>query len=318
MKIETAGGIVEILPAEILKKMQLTDETISTLYETNLYRCLVYHEKQTDDIFLTLCGVEQCLPGYEFHCGSRGGYHLHVILSGRGILTVNGITHPMHRGQMFVTKPGEQSWYRADEKDPWVYCWMTFDGNKAPKYVESIGLPEGINWRDCYTDPMEYYNIVKETLNRPEMTLANDLWRLAHLLSFISLAAESESKKQHLSRHVSDISTDIYVDKAITYIQSNFSNIKISDVARNIGINRSYLTKIFKQKTGISPQEYLMERKLSYACKLLIETDAQIQDIARRIGYENLLTFSKIFKGRYGISPKNYRIQNRSEKEQYL
>ena len=104
----------------------------------------------------------------------------------------------------------------------------------------------------------------------------------------------------------------------MTYIQSNFSNIKISDVARNIGINRSYLTKIFKQKTGISPQEYLMERKLSYACKLLMETDAQIQDIARRIGYDNLLTFSKIFKGRYGVSPKNYRLQNRRGKEQFL
>jgi AraC-like DNA-binding protein len=61
-----------------------------------------------------------------------------------------------------------------------------------------------------------------------------------------------------------------------------------------------------------------MERKLSYACKLLLETDAQIQDIARRIGYDNLLTFSKIFKGRYGVSPKNYRLQNRSGKEQYL
>ena len=104
----------------------------------------------------------------------------------------------------------------------------------------------------------------------------------------------------------------------MTYIQSNFSNVKISDVARNIGINRSYLTKIFKQKIGVSPQEYLMERKLNYACDLLIETDAQIQDVARRVGYNNLLTFSKIFKGKYGVSPKNYRLQKKSGKEQYL
>ena len=150
------------------------------------------------------------------------------------------------------------------------------------------------------------------------MSLSNDLQRLSLLLSFISLAIETESQKSHISRHESDINTDTYVDMAITYIQSNFSNIKISDVARNIGINRSYLTKIFKNKVGISPQEYLMDRKLSYACKLLRETDAQIQDIARRIGYDNLLTFSKIFKGRYGISPKNYRLQNKSGKEQYL
>lgn len=298
--------------------MQLLNDSISTLFETNLYRCLVYHEKQTDDIYLTLCGVEKCLPGYEFQCGDRGGYHLHVILAGRGILGVNGTEYPLHRGQMFVTKPGEQTFYRADEKDPWVYCWMTFDGIKARKYIEYTGMTEGINWRDCYADPREYYAYVKEILDRPEMSLANDLQRLGLLLSYISLAIETETKKQHLSRHDSDINTDTYVDMAMTYIQSNFSNVKISDVARNIGINRSYLTKIFKQKTGVSPQEYLMERKLNYACDLLIETDAQIQDIARRVGYNNLLTFSKIFKGRYGISPKNYRLRKKNGKEQYL
>ncbi len=295
--------------------MHLTNESISTLYETNLYRCLVYHEKQTDDIFLTLCGVEKCLPGYEFRCGDRGGYHLHVILAGRGILNVNNTEYPLHRGQMFVTKPGEQTWYRADEKEPWVYCWMTFDGTKAEKYIESTGMSQGINWRDCYADPREYYTFVKEILDRPEMSLANDLQRLGLLLSFISLAIDTESRKQHLSHHESNVSTDTYVDMAMTYIRSNFSNVKISDVARNIGINRSYLTKIFKQRLGVSPQEYLMERKLNYACKLLEETDAQIQDIALRVGYNNLLTFSKIFKGRYGVSPKHYRLQRKSGKE---
>ena len=68
---------------------------------------------------------------------------------------------------------------------------------------------------------------------------------------------------------------------------------------------------------GISPQGYLMQCKLDHASKLLLETDAQIQDIARRVGYDNLLTFSKIFKGKYGISPRNYRTQNRNLKEQY-
>ena len=298
--------------------MHLISEKTSAFYETNLYRCLVYHEKQTDDIFLTLCGVEKCLPGYEFHCADRAGYHLHVILAGRGTLNVNGTTFPLHRGQMFVTKPGEQTWYRADEKDPWTYCWMTFDGSKASKYIENAGLKPGTNYRDCYTDPKNYYAFVKDLLDRPEMSLSNDLRRLALLLSFISLSIETEAKKQNLTRHESDITADTYVDKAITYIQSNFSNVKISDIAHNIGINRSYLTKIFKQKMGISPQAYLMERKLSYACKLLMETDAQIQDIARRIGYDNVLTFSKIFKGKYGVSPKNYRLRNRSGKELYL
>lgn len=290
----------------------------SNLYETNRYRCLVYQEKQTDDIFLTLCGVENCVAGYEFHTAGRSGYHLHVILSGRGILHVNGVTSSLHRGQMFVTKPNEDAWYRADENDPWTYCWMTFDGKNAAKYIERAGLKPGVNWRNCHVDPRQFYMYVKDVLDRQEMTLPNDLRRLSRLLDFIELAIESAEQNQSISPHENDSNAGFYVDKAVVYIEENYSNIKISDVARNIGINRSYLTKIFKKKMGVSPQEYLMQCKLNSAAKLLVETDAQIQSIARHVGYDNLLTFSKIFKGRYGVSPKHYRSQHRGGKENFV
>ena len=287
----------------------------TTLYETNLYRCLDYNEKQTDDIYLIFCGVETCLPGYEFHTADRTGYHLHVILSGKGILSVNGTVQSLHHGQMFVTKPGEETWYRADEQDPWTYCWMSFDGHKASAYLARAGLSEGFNHRDCGTDPIRFFVFVKDILDHPEMRVANDLRHLALLLEFLALAIASNEKNVAAARHEIDYNADVYVDKAEAYIRFNFSNVKISDVARNIGINRSYLAKIFKNKKGISPQEYLMQCKLNHACKFLLETDAQIQDIAKRVGYDNLLTFSKIFKNKFGVSPKNYREQHQRMKE---
>lgn len=292
-------------------------ETLSNLYETNLYRCLVYQEKQTDDIYLTLCGVEKCLPGYEFRCGSRGGYHLHVILSGRGVLNVNGMQSSLRRGQMFVTKPGENTWYRADAEDPWTYCWMTFDGLRSGYYAGSAGFLPGVNSLQCRIDQSRFYACVKDVLDRPAMTLANDIWRLSMLLQFISLAVESNENKQFQNHREAVFSPEVYADKALTFIQANFANIRITDVAQNIGINRSYLTKVFKKKMGISPQEYLMQCRFDHACSLLAETDAMIQDIARRVGYDNVLTFSKIFKERYGVSPKNYRIIKRNEKEPF-
>lgn len=290
-------------------------ETLSNLYETNLYRCLVYQEKQTDDIYLTLCGVEKCLPGYEFRCDDRSGYHLHVILSGKGVLSVDGTLHTLRRGQMFVTKPGEETWYRADEHDPWSYCWMTFDGFKSDFYAENAGFRPGINWQNCRIEQNRFYACVKDVLDRPEMTLANDIRRLSKLLEFISLAIESNETKKLQVHHEAVFSPEVYADKAMTFIQANFANIHITDVAKNIGINRSYLTKVFKKKMGISPQEYLMQCRFDHACSLLLETDAMVQDIARHVGYDNVLTFSKIFKERYGVSPKNYRIHKRNEKE---
>lgn len=285
----------------------------SILHETDQYRCLVYQDKQTNDIFLSLCGVERCLPGYEFHAEQRTGYHLHVILKGRGRLHVDGRDYSLHDGQMFVTKPGEETWYRADEKDPWSYCWMTFDGFNAARYAENAGFREGVNWRDCHVDRRQFYTLVERALNRPEMTVANDLYRLGILLQYISLAIESNDATLLSPNREEAYSSDVYVDYAVTYIRSNYANAKISDVARYIGINRSYLSNLFRQRMGVSPQEFLMQFRLEQARKMLLATDAPVQDIARRVGYDNPLTFSKIFKGSFGVSPKVYREQNKKE-----
>ena len=291
--------------------MEPTVYSETKLYETNKYRCLRNHQKQSDDIYLTLCGIENCVPNYIFRAANRSGYHLHVILSGKGELCVDGRTQELHFGQLFITKPGEDTWYRADSVDPWAYCWMTFDGRNAARYVESAGFKEGINVLECHVNEQRFYELVKRVLDNPELSLANDLMRLGLLAEFISLAIESNYKAGREVHREHEYSTDVYVDYAVSYMQTNYPTAKVSDVAKYIGIHRSYLTGIFKKKMGVSPQEYLMQCKLRKARSLLLETRLPIQEISQQVGYDNPLTFSKIFKSFYGVSPKNYRVQHR-------
>lgn len=278
-------------------------------HETKQYRCLEYHQKQTEDIYLTLCGIESCAPGMVFHANARSGYHLHVILSGKGTLTVEGKAQNLHFGQMFMTKPGEDTWYKADNEDPWRYCWITFDGNNASTYAENSGFKKGVNWQDCYVETQEFYSLVQRMLDKPELNLANDLMRLGTVLEYLSLAVESNYKSAQVVRHAHEYAPDVYVSHALDYIKHYYDTIKVNDVARYIGINRSYLTNIFKKKMGVSPQEYLLQYRLNKGCQLLLGTRLSIQEIAQKIGYDNPLTFSKMFKNTYGVSPRNYRLQ---------
>ena len=282
----------------------------ATLHETKKYRCLVYHRVQTTDLYLTLCGVEACVPGKVFHTGERPGYHLHVILTGKGTLSVNGVRQEVRYGQMFMTKPGEDAWYAPDEKDPWTYCWMTFDGKLAGDYAGEAGFTDGINRLDCHVDQQRFYEAVKKVLEQPDLTLSSDLMRISALVEYIALAIESHGKVHQRARQADEYAPDVYVELALDFIRNNYTTVKVSDVADYIGIHRSYLTSIFKKKVGISPQEYLMQYKLKQSQRLLLETQLPIQEVALRVGYDNPLTFSKIFKNEYGASPKNYRIQN--------
>lgn len=285
-------------------------EKKAELHVTNRYRCLDYYDRQTESIYLCSCGLEKCTPDKVVHyLPGRPYYHLHVILSGKGSLTVAGQTQNLHFGQMFLTRPDEECTYRPDPEDPWTYCWMSFDGAKAAYYVESAGFKSGVYWQDCYVDHQEFNTLVQKVLSRPELTLANDLLRLGALLAYLSLAIESNYKSQQVVRHRHEYAPDVYVNHALDYIRKHYDSIKVTDVARYIGINRSYLTNIFKKKMGVSPQEYLLQYRLDKGCKLLLETRLSIQEVAQRIGYDNPLTFSKMFKSVYGVSPRKFRLQ---------
>ena len=263
---------------------------------------------------MTLCGIERCRPNYKFQTSNRPGYHLHVILEGRGKLCVNGKTNDLHFGQMFITKPNEPVWYQADNDDPWVYCWMTFDGSLARQCAEDAGFYSGINVLDCHIDQHKFYSLVAQVLEEADLTTTGVYSRTGILLEYIGAAVDSNFKNEGNGNHAAEYQTDDYVNYAVDLIKENYTTIKIADVANCIGLHRCYLSNIFKQEMGISPQKYLMQCRVQEACRLLEETSIPIQEISRQVGYDNPLTFSKTFKNFYGISPKNYRLKVKAKK----
>jgi AraC family transcriptional regulator of arabinose operon len=249
----------------------------------------------------------QCQPGNLYYTKGRPGYHLHVILSGKGRLSVAGEEQNLHVGQMFITKPEEETLYVPDESDPWTYCWMTFEGNNAARYCAEAGFPPGTNVQDCHVESQRFYQLVQQVLERSQLTVANDLMRQGILLEYIGLAVESYTLSQGEESRRHEYGPDVYAQNAMDFIRSNFASVTINQVAKYIGIHRSYLTSVFKKKYGISPQEFLLRYKLDMGRKMLLETGAPVQEIALRIGYDNPLTFSKMFKSVYGVSPRGYR-----------
>ena len=276
-----------------------------TYYKAKHVTCLKYRDRRSVELYPTFCGVEQCRPGFAVGPRARKNYHLHVVLSGKGVLRVGERTYRLHGNQTFLLKPDETAFYQADAENPWHYCWVSFNGLSAKSYMDAAGFPAGVNARDCYVDANEFLMLAWKLLERREDTLQNELRQLSLTLEFIALAIESGSRGAQPRRH--DDSPDIYVDHALDVIRCQYATVKVSDIAKRIGINRSYLTSIFKKRTGLSPQEYLLRYRLNMACQLLLTTSQPIQEVARKIGYENPMTFSKMFKSAYGVSPSAYR-----------
>lgn len=295
----------------------MVDYPVQCYRVSSTFRMLGSLPVEDVELYLTVCGTERCSPDKFYGPIVRRDYHVHFILSGKGTLEMDGKAYSLHRGQIFVTVPNVNVFYYSDPEDPWHYAWVSFNGAKAALYLEKAGLTRESPIRDVLLEPEEFLSVIEEILNHHEITIANELTRTSLLYQI--LASLVNSWNQDLERQKKplphDYSPDIYVDNALRYIHNHYAHAKVSDIADYIGITRSYLTHIFKQKMDISPQEYLLSYRLEQGSRLLRTTGMSIQEIAGDIGYENPLTFSKMFKSAYGDSPRNYRMKVQGQKK---
>jgi len=100
------------------------------------------------DLRLYQYGWEQCAPLHSFGPFVRNHYLFHYILSGQGVLHSDdgdGVTHHYYLGpgRGFLICPGQVNTYSADEKTPWKYTWVEFDGLRvAEGIIEGFAPPD--------------------------------------------------------------------------------------------------------------------------------------------------------------------------------
>ena len=81
----------------------------------------------------------------------------------------------------------------------------------------------------------------------------------------------------------------------------------MADIAGRIGVNASYLSRIFREETGNTIIHTIHEKKLRKAMEYLAHTDMKIYEIAELLGFENVTYFSHFFKKHTGLAPKDYK-----------
>lgn len=100
------------------------------------------------------------------------------------------------------------------------------------------------------------------------------------------------------------------VDQVADYIVSHCTDsISLEDIAARFYVNKCYLSRIFKEVTGFTVNEYINIHRINKAKMLLTTTDISITDIADECGYESLTYFEKVFRTYREISPLKYRAQ---------
>ena len=97
-------------------------------------------------------------------------------------------------------------------------------------------------------------------------------------------------------------------ERAIAFMESNFArNLKLSEIAHEVGLSEYYFERQFKKSLGITPHQYLTQFKINRAKKLLKQQDCHINRIAQSCGFSSPSYFAKLFRQMVGVTPKEYR-----------
>ena len=98
------------------------------------------------------------------------------------------------------------------------------------------------------------------------------------------------------------------VEKSIHYIEQNlYSALTAIQVAKFMGLNPEYLSRVFKAETGKTLYRFIQESKLREAKALLTRTNKSITEIAHDLGYSSIAHFSAAFQRMTGFPPSEYR-----------
>lgn len=247
------------------------------------------------------CGYHETIQGHYSSQAVVDHYVLHCVVSGKGIYQIHGRTYHLDAGDCFLLIPNVPILYQSDVLDPWVYYWIGFEGMDARQLMKLCNMDSSSP--TLRFEPVgELVSIIKPLISLNAASISDTYTALGQFYLLCSKLMQRNRKIKPLS------SKEYYVKQAISLIQdSYYKDISVQEISNTIGLDRTYLYRVFKEINGITIQQYITSLRLKRACHFLISSSLSFSEIAYYCGYSSEQYFSMAFKKHMGIAPSAYR-----------
>jgi AraC family transcriptional regulator of arabinose operon len=221
--------------------------------------------------------------------------------AGSGVVFLKGESFHLTPNQFIIIPKNTAHEYKTSVDDPWTIYWMHFTGDHADnfykRYVE-------FNLETVFSAYEEYrIKTFDQILKLLENNFGERNLEVAHikLQEFLSnfLYPEEINPSSSRSDKISD---------SISFMKKNIQHqFSVYELAQQQNLSATHYSRMFRAKTGNSPNHYFNELKIQKACQYLYFTNQSIKEICAELGFQDPYYFSRLFKKFMGISPINYK-----------
>ena len=234
-----------------------------------------------NDIRPIFAGMSQCKSSHAYGPAVRHHCIIHYCVKGKGVFRNKDGTFDVSAGQAFIINPDEITFYRADEKDPWMYVWIAFSGNICSKTKE---LPPVVTLKNP-----SVFEQIKSLIDNEVCSPEKYLVCLINLFEDILPPSPDNMPG--------------YALRAKEYIKLHYmEDINVEQIASSLNVDRRYLLRLFKREFGITLVNCIVRTRLDAAYDFLSSGFA-VNEAAIMCGYTDAFNFSKMFKKHHGIAP---------------
>lgn len=207
-------------------------------------------------------------------------------------------TLPIHDGTVLVLFNGVRHRYRPNKATGWKEYWIGFSGSTIEPLMHQVFSPAS-PVIEVGPSP-DILRLFQDCCDLAEQEV--HAYRKIISGKIIEAVARIQSKPHNVHRpqHRHEEAIRLACVRLNESIETGFSS---EGLAKEVGMSHTSFRRHFKQSTGMSPMQYLLELRLRKAQSLIANTRLPVQTIAAECGFENPLYFSRFFKQRTGLSP---------------
>ena len=259
------------------------------------------------------CGIYQIFSGNTVvteRPNGRNDYQLLYISSGKAKFIFGDEEKTLEEGTVIIFRPHQAQYYYYYPRQKPVIYWVHFSGSEVDTVLNRYKLLSNDNFfyiGVCENLPILFNQIIDELNLRYEKYEELTVFKLKEIFLYINRSLLNVSVKTQ--------DTVTIINNAKTYFDTNYNqNINIAVYARANNISSCWLIKKFKEITGFTPMQYVLNIRMTTAKNLLLFSKHNISEIAAMVGYPNSMYFSRLFTKRFGLSPSNYKKEHAVKK----
>ncbi|WP_186763902.1 AraC family transcriptional regulator [Planomicrobium sp. CPCC 101079] len=247
-------------------------------------------------------GYFRTQPGYFTEREQLNSYLIAVTLSGTGFLKFKGKQYKLEADQAFFIHCMDYQYYETGEHNLWEFGWVHLNGATISGYYHYFQLSESpvITLKNPERAKSSLQQLIQ--LHR-EYTPHSEPLSSKIIVDLLTECLYSANSSQAVGDFIPDT-----IKAIMRYLEQHFNEpVSLEHLAKQFNISKYHLAREFKKYAGLTPNEFLISYRITYAKNLLKYSDESIADIAEKVGVLNVSHFINLFRERVGTTPLAYR-----------